>query len=267
LVVMAPVAVLPWKVAKIVWLLVLLISFGATVWIFAKTLCGPQKKTHTLIFVAACLALAPFHTGISNGNASVLVIALCALAIGVAIREQDATAGLLFGIACCMKPQLAAFLVLYYLIRQRWRLFMVAVGCTAGLNLIAVLYLKLRGATWIQNYLNNARRFVTSNKIDSFASDNPGRFSLINLQVPFFSLTQSTYSANLWAFLVTGALICVWVLCVLKRREEFQLLSLGTIATIALLPVYHRFYDAAILVIPLSWCILESTGPSKRIAN
>jgi hypothetical protein len=267
LVVMAPVAVFPWKMAKIIWLLALLISFAIAAWVFAKTLCGPEKKTVRLIFFAACLALAPFHTGIANGNSSVLVIGLCALATGAAIQHRDTSAGLLFGVACCMKPQLGAFLVLYYLVRQRWRLFTVAVGCTTGLNLIAALYLNIRGAAWIQDYLNNARGFVTSNKIDSFASDNPGRFSLINLQVPFFSLTQNTHSANLWALIVTGSLVCGWLVLVMRRKDEAELLSLGTIATIALLPVYHRFYDAGLLVIPLAWCFAEIAGLWKAIAR
>jgi hypothetical protein len=267
LVVMAPVAVFPWKIAKVVWLLILLTSFAATVWVFARTLAGRPNEISTMSLVAACLALAPFHTGIANGNTSILVIGLCALAIGLAMQRQDATAGLLFGFACSIKPQLGAFLVLYYLVRRRWRLFTVAVGCTAVLNLIAAVYMQLRGAAWIQDYLNNARGFVTSNNIDSFASDNPGRFSLINLQVPFFSLTQSTSAANTCALVITAVLLCGWLVCVLKQKTDRELLSLGAIATIALLPIYHRFYDAGLLVIPLSWCIGEITGQSRTIAR
>jgi Glycosyltransferase family 87 len=266
LVVMAPVAAFPWAIAKIIWLLILLTSFAATVWVFAA-LDGSQNEARILIFVAVCLAFAPFHTGIANGNTSILVIGLCALAIKAGKEKRDTTAGLLFGFACSIKPQLGAFLVLYYLVRQQWRLFTMAVGCTAGLNFIAVLNLRLRGSAWIQDYLNNARGFVTSNNIDSFASDNPGRFSLINLQVPFFSLTRNSDSANLWAFVVTGFLVCAWIFFVLRRKHELELLSLGTIATIALLPVYHRFYDAGVLVISLCWCIAEATGPSRIIAR
>jgi len=35
LVVMAPIAAFPWKVAKVLWLIVLLVSFAATVWALA----------------------------------------------------------------------------------------------------------------------------------------------------------------------------------------------------------------------------------------
>ena len=267
LVVLAPVAAFPWKAAKLLWLVILLFCFAVTVGVFLRVLGHPWNSFQCSTFLATCLALAPFHTGIANGNTSILVIAFCAAAIWSATNRHDISAGILFGCACSIKPQLGAFLVLYYLVRQRWRIFGVAVGCTAALNLVAVLYLYIRGASWIRDYVNNARGFVASNNIDSFASDNPGRFSLINLQVPFFSITRNSNSANLWAFGITVALICGWMFIVFKRKEENELLTLAAISVIALLPVYHRAYDAAVLVVPLCWCITEAAGAYKRLAR
>jgi len=264
LVVMAPVAAFPWKTAKILWLLVLLLSFAATVWVLVGI--STESWRENVIFVAIYLAFAPFHTGIANGNTSILVVGFCAVAIAAAIQKRDATAGILFGLACSLKPQLGSFLVLYYLIQRRWRLFVVALGSTIALNVIAVFYLFVRGTTWLQEYLSNARAFVTSNSIDSFASDNPARFTLLNLQVPFFSLTHHTDSANFWALVVTGVLVSAWTFLVLKSKQRHEVVALGAISTIALLPVYHRFYDAAILVIPLCWCLVELTRSSELLA-
>jgi len=267
LVVMAPVAAFPWRTAKILWLVILLLCFAVTVGVFLQVLGHPWNSLQSVLFFAACLALAPFHTGIANGNTSILVIGFCAIAILMAMKERDISAGVLFGFACSLKPQLGAFLVLYYLVRQRWRLFGVAVGCTAGLNLVAVLYLYMRGVSWVDDYVKNARGFVTSNNIDSFASDNLGRFSLINLQVPFFSILRDSDSANHWAIGITAALVCTWILLVFRKRQDTELLALAAISVIALLPVYHRAYDAAILAIPLCWCIREATGARKRLAR
>jgi len=264
LVAMAPVAALPWKIAKVIWLSVLLLSFAATVWVFIGRL--EESWREKVIFVAACLAFAPFHTGIASGNTSILVVGFCAVAIAAALESHDAIAGILFGFACSLKPQLGAFLVLYYLIQRRWRLFVAALGSTIALNVIAVFYLSVRGTTWLQDYLSNARGFVTSNSIDSFASDNPARFALLNLQVPFFSLTHQVNSANFWAFVVTGVLVSTWTLFVFKTKEKHEFVALAAISTISLLPVYHRFYDAAILVIPLCWCLVELTRSSKPLA-
>jgi len=267
LVVMAPVAALPWKLAKILWMVILLTSFAATVWSLAAGL-GLRLEPRTLAFVAASLALAPFHTGLASGNPTILVIGLCAVAIWAVNTQHEIASGILFGVACAMKPHLGAFLVLYYLVRRRWRLFTVAVCCTGALNLIALLYLYLHGTPWLQDYLNNARGFVTDNNIDSFASDNPARFTLINLQVPFFSITGNSTSSNLWAVAVGGFLVCVWLYWVVKQENRLPpLLALGTISAIALLPVYHRFYDAALLAVPLCWSIANVDGQGRRTAR
>src|SRR6266567_2478630 len=268
LVVLAPVAVFPWKIAKILWLTVLLTAFVATVWALVRASSFQWNETRSLAFIAACLALAPFQTGIASGNPSILVIGLCAVAIWAGQRRSDIAAGILFGMACSMKPQLGAFLVLYYLVRRRWQLFITAVASTAALNLVAVLYLQLRGTSWIQDYVQNARGFVTGNPIDDFSTINPSRFTLINLQVPFFSITGHSSSANLLAFAVGGLLLGVWLYWVGKGPEHGpELLSLGAISILSLLPVYHRFYDAAILVVALCWCMINAVGPPKMIAR
>ena len=262
LVVLAPIAALPWKVARMLWLTVLLGAFALTVW--ALALAGGfrwrEDNLRTLAFIAACLALAPFQTGIASGNTSVLVIGLCTVAIWAAHRRCDVAAGILFGVACGVKPQIGAFLVLYYLVRQRWKLFATAVATTSGLVVVAVSYLWLRGAAWMQDYLHNAKGFVTANSIDDFSGANPIRFTLINLQVPFFSITGHSSSANLLAFAVGGLLLCMWSYRVARAPSAtadhgLELLPLGAIAIISLLPVYHRFYDAALLVLPLCWCL------------
>jgi Glycosyltransferase family 87 len=267
LVVLAPVAALPWRAARIAWLAILLISFLATVWALASTSGFRWGDARTLIFTAACLALAPFHTGLASGNTSILVIGLCAVAIWSARKNHDAAAGILFGLACAIKPQLGAFLVLYYLVRRRWKLFGTAVACTVVLSIVALIYLQLHGAPWLQDYLHNMRGFSTSNHIDDFTTENPARFTLINLQVPFFSITGSSSSSNLLAFAIVALLVFTWIYWVIRRNGHPELLALSAISAVALLPVYHRFYDAAILTIPLCWCIAAAAGPAKSIAR
>ena len=269
LVVLAPVAAFPWKIARILWLVILLISFVATVWALALVGGFRWDELRTLGFIAACLALAPFHTGLAAGNTTILVIGACAVAIWAARNRHDVAAGILFAVACSLKPQIGAFLVLYYLVRRRWQLFVTAVASTLGLALFAALYLWFWGTSWLQDYLHNARGFVTSNHIDDFSSANPIRFTLINLQVPFFAITGQSSSANLLAFAVGGLLVCTWIYWITRGTDHVpELLSLGAISIIALLPVYHRFYDAALLAVPLcwgmtcglTWCMTQSPG-------
>ena len=265
LVLMAPIAVFPWSVAKFIWLAVLLAAFGLTLWTLALTGGFRDDPVRTLLFVAGGLALAPFHTGMANGNWTLLVVGACAVGIWAAHNRREVTAGLLFAVGCSLKPQIGALFVLYYLVRQRWRLFVTAVAGTIGLASIAVLRLEISGVSWMQDYIHNASGFFSSNHIDDFTSANPIRFTLINLQVPFFSITGRSSWANLLAVSTgTVLMLCCFYWVMRNRLDGSELLPLGTIAVIGLMPVYHRFYDASLLVVPLCWCVAEGIERSRR---
>lgn len=268
LVLMAPIGAMSWPAAKIAWLIVLLASFAATVWALIKTAGFRLGEPRTLAFIAGCLALAPFHTGIAAQNQTVLVVGLCALGIWAASGSRDLAAGLLFGAACSLKPHIGSFIVLYYLVRGRWRLFVTALAFTAVLVLIAIGWLQISGTSWRVDYFHNIKVLTVQNRIDDFTSDNPIRFLLINLQVPFYSITHRATSANLLALAVVALLLCVWLsLLIRKKGPEPELLALSSIAVIGLLPVYHRFYDASLLAIPLCWSVSRLAGDLKKVAT
>jgi hypothetical protein len=268
LVLLAPIAALPWPAAKIAWTGVLVLAFLLTVLTLVRTAGFRLNEPRTLAFVAGCFALAPFHTGMATGNVSIVVIAACAMGIWAASRGRDVTAGALFAVACSFKPHIGAFFVLYYLVRRRWQVFGSALAFTAGLVLIAALWMQLCGVSWAHDYFRNAKGFVTANRIDDFTSANPIRFMLINLQVPFYSFTGNSALSNLLALSAGVLLVAVWLYWIIRNQEHgSELLALGAIALICLMPVYHRFYDAAVLVIPLCWCLSRPPGKLKGIAG
>ena len=50
------------------------------------------------------------------------------------------------------------------------------------------------------------------------------------------------------------------------RTDRSELLALGTLCAISLLPIYHRVYDATILTIALAWILSELNGANWRFA-
>ncbi|HYM79328.1 MAG TPA: glycosyltransferase family 87 protein [Candidatus Dormibacteraeota bacterium] len=267
-VLLAPIGALSWPAAKIAWLVILLGGFAAAVWSLAKTVGFRVDEPRMIAFAAGCLALAPFHTGIASANQTILLVGLCGLGIWAASIRHDVVAGLLFGAACSMKPHIGAFLVLYYLIHRRWRLFVTSVAFTVALVLLAAAWMQVHGVTWVPDYLNNIRFGAARNKIDDFTAANPIRFMLINLQVPFYSFTHDAKSANALALSMGAVLIAIWIVLALRSRaENGELLPLATVAVIGLLPLYHRLYDASVLAIPLCWCLSGASGDLKKIAR
>lgn len=267
-VLLSPIGALPWPAAKIAWLAVLLAAFISTVWSLSRVARFHFGEARTVLFVSGCLALAPFHTGIANENQTILVVGLCALGIFTAGCRHDLFSGLLFGAACSMKPHIGSFLVLYYLLQRRWRLFWSAIGITALLVVIAAGWMQVNGVHWVPSYIDNIRFAAAKNTFDDFTAANPVRFLLINLQVPFYSFTHNRAYSNIGAFLVGAALIVVWACIVLRSKTTHsELLSLAAIAVIGLLPLYHRVYDASVLAIPLCWCIREWKGTMRRLVT
>jgi hypothetical protein len=267
LVLFAPIAALSWPAAKLVWLGVLLAAFAVTIGSLLSVAGFSITEPRALAFLAACLALAPFHTGIASGNQTILVVALCAFGIWAAANRFDIVAGLSFGAACSLKPHIGAFLLLYYLVQRRWRLLVAAVTFTVFLGLLAAARMQFAGVSWLPDYLNNIRFGAAKNRIDDFTTANPIRFMLINLQVPFYSFTHAAKSANLLAFSLGAALILVWIVLLVRgQSRKPELLSLATIAVIGLLPLYHRLYDASVLAIPVCWCLTRPKNLT-RIAN
>ena len=267
LVLLAPIAVLPWRAAKFAWPMLLVAAAGTIIWSLARLAGFTRNQPAADTFVAFCLALAPFHTGIAGGNESIIVVAFCTLGILAASRGHDVVSGVLFGAACSLKPHIGAFFLLYYLVRWRWRVLTVSIAFGVLLVLIAILRMQVAGVPWVHDYFHNIQVLSANNKIDDFTSANPIRFLLINLQVVFFSYTSSATSANILAMGTGALLIAVWIYLTLRSAKETELLALSTIAVIGLLPVYHRLYDASVLAIPVCWCMSELTGEMRRVAR
>jgi len=45
------------------------------------------------------------------------------------------------------------------------------------------------------------------------------------------------------------------------------LLPMSTLAVLSLLPLYHRLYDAFLLIFPLCWSLREFSGPRRKFAR
>jgi hypothetical protein len=106
--------------------------------------------------------------------------------------------------------------------------------------------------------------------MNNTAPDSSHRFYLLQLQVVLNVFVESPRMAATLGVVVTAALAGLFIWLRLRRadwertqtgslniyrvrRAPDELLSVSIVAVLTLLPVYHRFYDAAVLVIPLAW--------------
>lgn len=259
LVLVAPFSLLPWNIAYALWLAINLALFFIMLRVLVALAGFAYREPPAILLVAATLALAPFHTGIVTGNVSLAAVELSVIAIWTARLRHDTVTAVLLAVAAGLKPQIGLCFLLYYLVRHRWRVFGITLAILASVATLSLLRLELGHTPWLANYLNDNRVLLETGILGNFTSINPTRFGLINLQVALYPLLGRVWLANGLAMAIGAGFLVVWLVSVERRgcQDNLELLDLSAIAVISLLPVYHRFYDAALLVLPLCWVFVS----------
>jgi alpha-1,2-mannosyltransferase len=256
LVILSPLSLLSWSIAMPLWIVlsvaaVVLAPFGLI------SICGCRLvDLRTQLFLAIAFALAPLHTGIGTANPAMLAVSLTVGTVWAARSGRTKTAGVLLAIAICLKPTVAGGLLLYYLIRRQWKVAGTATAVAAAIASVGVLRLGLAGVPWLASYFENANRIFSSGSLADFTRPGTIRFNMVNAQVLFYSLLGNASSANLVAWCLAVGLLACWLWFCWRRRTPSGLLEISAIAVVSLISVYHRFYDAALLMWPLAWSLL-----------
>jgi len=261
----APIACLPWHIAQPVWLVITILSFAVTI---ASVMSFSKLRPRTrsgLVFLAISLALAPFHTALAAGSIVSVAVAASAAAVWAGSRGHEILAGALLAAAVSLKPQIGLPFCFYYLVLRRWRIPAVAGGIVAVLSAIAVGRLAISGTPWLQSYLHDNRVLFAQGSLGDFTEGNPIRFGLINSQVAAYALLHNRDAANLAAIAFAAAAGLTWILLLGKSRRGD--LALSALVVLSLVPVYHRFYDATLLIFPLAWSLAAWKSQSRAMAR
>ncbi len=267
LLLLAPLAILPWPAAQLAWLVISVCLTLGAIWSLLAMVGFESNDWRAYAFVAFALALAPLHTGLAAGSIVIGSVALCGIAVAREQRGSEMVAGILFGMAICLKPQIGLPFLAYYLLRRRWRLSGIAAGVAFAAAVLAMARLGISGTPWLQNYRIANKVLLATGTLSDFTERNPIRFSLINLQVLFYAIWGHAAAANVLALAISATLFGIWVLLLLRSGSHDVLLPVGTLAILSLFPVYHRFYDGFLLIFPLCWSLREFSAPQNKFAR
>ena len=261
LVLIAPLSRLPWGLAYGLWLAIHLALFGLMLSALVALAGFSCRDPLAVLLVAFTLALAPFHTGLVTGNPALIAVEAAVISLWTARQGYDVLTAILLTVSAGLKPQIGFCFLLYYLMRRRWRLLGRTLALLMFLTALGLLRMALAHTPWLANYLKDNQVLLESGILSHFTPANPMRFGLINLQVVLYSLVGSVSVANRLAVSIGATFLVVWLVVILRRNrrdeEELELLDAGAIAVLSLLPIYHRFYDAALLVLPLCWAMVS----------
>lgn len=260
LVVMTPWALLPYPAGRVAWALAGVV--GTLVILHASTrLAGlPPGSRGWWAFAALGLAFAPVHTAIAVGQTAIVPAALVLGGHWLRTRGRPRGGGVLIGVGAALKPQVAVPFIVLELWQRRFGPGLVAAAVFAGILGAGVLRLEAAGVDWSASLRANLHEFTTANDGDPTAA-NPVRHEMIDLRPLLHDVLDGREVVAALAWGVTALCAAAFFLPPRPedRRPDRELLAIGAVGTLGLMLVYHRFYDAVILLPLLAWGCAAAT--------
>ena len=251
----------PWRAARATWTVMVTAGVVGALLALAR-LVFPHSPDGRLAVVGAGLALAPFHTAISRGQPGALAIALSIVALAALARQRPRWAGLALGLAVVLKPQVALAFVLYAAVRREWRVLATSAVVIAAALAIGIGALWLHDVPWMEHWMENLRRESAGGEMDPAGVLASQMVDLRPLLVALGAPSATSMALGIGALLLAIALVLI------RRPLTDSLLAVAVLATWSVLVGYHRFYDAALVVLPVAWALRElaAPGPHRRAA-
>jgi hypothetical protein len=268
-----PFALLPFKAAQVLWLLVTAASMiGACflMWELSAE-CAPL-----LAGALIGLTLANCELFLAIAGPGGIAIGLCVTAAWCFLRERFTLIGvLLFAFSLMLKPHDSALI---------WLCFLLAGGSyrkRAMQTLAVVLGISLPLLIWVSflvpDWLHELKANLAANSAHGALSD-PGVSSaaghgvamIISLQTIFSFFLDLPGFYNWSSYLMSGVLLAICFVKMIRTQtsRDGLLFALAAVAPLSMLPVYHRLDDSKVLLLMLPACSLlwHERGRFARLA-
>jgi len=254
-------AVLPWGAAHALLMIVIGAAMSLASFLMWRLGAGRAPLlSGSLIFIL----IASSQILLLTGNAAGVVVGLTVIATWCFLEERFALAGILcLAVSLTIKPHDCGLVWLYFFLaggvyRKRALQTLLAAVVIGLPALLVVWHVAPHWRPELQADLNAF--FAPGDVADPHlaAMGVHGIGMLVNLQTALCFFWNNPRFYNWAAYLIAGALIVFWGVVVLRsRRSMFHAcLALAAIAPLSMLPVYHRTYDAKLLLLTVPACAM-----------
>lgn len=217
--------------------------------IVGLSLAGPSA----IGLIALVLAFAPLHTSMAIGQSAIIATGLIVGAILLDRSGRPVAAGIAYGLAGAAKVQLGLPFLAFQVLRRRWSIAASGGLVAGGLTVVAIARMQVAGVPWTSSWLDNLMTLASPGGINDASTLNPERHSLVNLQYLLGSLGVSAPIADIITIVIVGMATLGAIALARRIPQSQELVVLALIAPLSLLVVYHRYYDAVILTLPIAW--------------
>ena len=259
-------ALLPFGLAQVLWFLLTAGSFFLAVSLVFQMAAGHARG---ITFILICFYLANCESIFHYGNPAGVAVPLCVIAVWCFLRERFVYWGILcLAVSLALKPHDAGLVWLFFLLsgptcRKR---ALQTLAVVAAISLPAALWVMQLSPHWWQELSATQQQFFAHGGINDPNGDH-GTCAITSLQAIFSYFWDNPHIYNIASYLVCAPLLIVWAVVTLKARssQAKTYFALASIAALSLLPVYHRQYDAKIIILTLpAFALLWDRGGSMR---
>jgi len=133
---------------------------------------------------------------------------------------------------------------------------------------VSLVGMRVMHVDWMTGWTQSIAQTGLAGGVNDYHFTGPYRDEIMDLKMLLISLPISARTIQL----AIGTVALVFTLSYFRstwrtaRTDRSELLALGTLCAISLLPIYHRVYDATILTIALAWILSELNGANWRFA-
>jgi hypothetical protein len=268
-----PFALLPPRLAQVLWVGIIAGSF-----LLASFLMWNLGASYAPVMSGGLIYLSFVFSGslMSYGNPGGIAVGLCIIAVWCFLQERFVPAGILcLAVSLMLKPHDAALVWLYFFLaggRFR-RLALQTLAVVAVLSLPAVLWVTHLSPHWMQEMHSNLLAFSGHGGIDDPGPSAPGGHGtcmITSLQSAISSFWDDPRIYNPVTYILCAPLLLVWGFVTLRSRatQTNAWYALAAISAISMLPIYHRQYDAklVLLTVPAFALLWAAGGPIKWVA-
>jgi hypothetical protein len=266
--VVAPLAMLPWHVALAIWLSLIegLLVLGSLLAVDLARGAQPLAGCIACFMVLNCPVL------LISGNPTGIVVPFCVIAAWCFLKERYALAGVaILSVSLVLKPHDAGFVWLYFLLaggtgRKR---ALQTLAIAAVLGICAAVWIWPLSPHWFEEVHNNVAAILAPGSVADPSPTGPSSRTacpILGLQNSISIVWNNPHFYNSVSYLVGGGLVLAWAVVVMRKRttREGTLLALAAISVLTLLPMYHQQYDAKLLLLALPACAMLWAGKGAK---
>jgi hypothetical protein len=260
-VLVAPLALLPIKVADAIWFILSAAAFVLAAFAIWKASAEFSPRIAAgLVF----LFLVNSEMLLALGNTVGLVVGLSVIAVWCFLQNRSTLAGTIcMAIALVMKPHDVGLIWLYFLLagglaRKRALQTLIPV---AALVVPALLWTAQIAPHWLVEMQANQSALMQRGALNDPGPHSGGSFGVnmtLCLQTIVSRFWDNPHFYNPVVYFICGALLLIWLRKTLQSRFSPQLawLAIAAVVPLTILVVYHRSYDARLLLLSVPACAM-----------